>query len=42
MKPGKILILAFFLPNLSCYAQSKGPAARPAQAATLAPAGSPP
>ena len=38
MKPGKILILAFFLPNLSCYAQSKGPAARPAQAATLAPA----
>ena len=38
MKPGKILILAFFLPNLFCYSQSKGPAARPAQAAALAPA----
>jgi polysaccharide biosynthesis/export protein len=38
MKPGKILVLAFFLPSLFSYSQSKEPAAGPAQVAALAPA----
>jgi polysaccharide export outer membrane protein len=40
MKPGRLLILALFLPSLFCYSQSKEPAARPAQGAEPAPASS--
>ena len=37
MKPGRLLILALFLPSLFCYSQSKEPAAEPAQVAAPAP-----
>jgi polysaccharide export outer membrane protein len=37
MKPGRIVILAFFMPSLFCYSQSQETAAKPAQVAAPAP-----
>jgi polysaccharide export outer membrane protein len=38
MKPGRLLILACFLPSFICYSQNAGPAAGPAQVAAPTPA----
>lgn len=38
MKPGRLCVLLYFLPCLSCYCQSSAPAAKPAQVAAPVPA----